>query len=147
MRSASDEQREANDLLRAELLASGTLDLKSLRLLRGDADTDSTWAWVQRQGKGVLAVVGADGALYPAFQFNDAGGLRAELADHTRLLQEAGLGPWQTWAWLTSPAALLSGAVPTALLRENPGRVATAVNRLAARSGDGAATPDHPPEN
>jgi hypothetical protein len=135
-------QRQASEDTRARLLASGALDRASLRVLRGDAVAALTDGWIAEQGSRLLVVDVPDGSRYPLFQFMGSGDLRAELAPHVAHLQQAGLGSWQTWAWLTTPAALLSGDVPEAVLATDPSRGVRAVKRLANRlreAGDLAA--------
>lgn len=128
-----DGQQSANEALHAALLASGTLDSGSLLERRRDPDLATTLTWIEQQGARLLAVTTPGGPVYPSFQFTEDGELVPELAEHVRTLQDAGLGPWQTWAWMTTPATLLSGNVPATALATEPERVSNAVRRMAQR--------------
>jgi hypothetical protein len=66
---------------------------------------------------------------------DDTAGTREELRAQ---LEDAGLGPDQTRAWLDSPAALLSGLVPSEAITDpaTAGRAREAVARLIGRLGD-----------
>ncbi|KQP83543.1 hypothetical protein ASF35_00665 [Aeromicrobium sp. Leaf291] len=117
----------------ARLLESGALDLEALRSRRDDSSIATTAAWARSQGSAVLVLVDAGGPVYPAFQFTDTGDLRPELSPHVALLRDAGLSPWMTWAWLTEPAALLSGHIPEQVLVSDPRGGGRAVQRRADR--------------
>ena len=54
----------------------------------------------------------------PAFQLDDAGEVRDELFAVLEPLLAAGVEPWRTWIWLTTPAGLLGGAVPHEAARD-----------------------------
>jgi hypothetical protein len=129
----ADERRRRNDAVHVQLLQSGTVGLRSLSGLRGDLVLAVTIAWVQEQAHSLLSVRHAGEMRYPTFQLTSDGQLRPELARHLRTLRHAGLGAWQTWAWMTTPTALLSGDVPVDVVVTNPGRVDLAVKRLTAR--------------
>jgi hypothetical protein len=119
--------------LQARLLESGALDPEALRARRDDPNIALAAAWAQTQGSAVLVVDNAGVPSYPAFQFTDTGDLRPELAPHVAILQDAGLSPWMTWAWLTEPVASLSGDIPEQVLVSNPRRAGRAVQRQADR--------------
>ncbi|KQX75902.1 hypothetical protein [Aeromicrobium sp. Root472D3] len=125
--------RQASRDMQARLLESGVLDLEALRSQRRDPNTAATADWARTQGSAVLVLADAGGPVYPTFQFTDTGDLRPELATHVAVLQDAGLSPWMTWAWLTEPVALLSGDIPEQIMVTNPRRVGRAVQRYADR--------------
>jgi hypothetical protein len=129
----TDGRGENANALRSHLLATGTFDAPSLGKLRGDRDIASTIKWVEEQNGGVLVLHVGGTPAYPAFQFTTHGGVRPEIEPHIRTLQHAGLGAWQTWAWLATPAGLLSGEVPAQILVTDPARGTAAVHRLASR--------------
>jgi hypothetical protein len=55
--------------------------------------------------------------LVPTFQLDAAGEVRTELLTVLEPLLVA-VDPWRAWIWLTSPAALLGGAVPHEAARD-----------------------------
>lgn len=129
--------------LKIQLLRTGVLDEHELFEVRRDISPTATSTWAQRQGTRILAVETAHGRVYPALQFTQAGDLRPELTSTCAILQDAGLSAWMTWAWLTSPTTLLSGAVPARVLVEDPARGTSAVRRYAERvreEGSGTST-------
>ena len=82
----------------------------------------------------LLAVPTELALLVPAFQLDDAGEPRADLAPLVEPLLAAGTDPWRVWGWLTQPAALLGGQVPAeaAADPETAEVAAHAARRLAA---------------
>ena len=56
--------------------------------------------------------------LVPSFQLDAGGQVREELLTVLEPLLAAGIDPWRAWIWLTSPAALLGGAVPHEAARD-----------------------------
>ena len=82
----------------------------------------------------LLAVPTELALLVPAFQLDDAGEPRADLAPLIEPLLAAGTDPWRVWGWLTQPAALLGGQVPAeaAADPETAEVAAHAARRLAA---------------
>ena len=86
---------------------------------------------MRQHGTALLAVVGPQGVVYPAFQFTDAGDVRAELVSHVATLHDAGATPWIVWRWLTEPVSLLSGEIPHEVMRTDPRRAAIATERYA----------------
>ena len=133
MTDPTEKWRQAFRDLQARLLESGAMDLEALRSRRRDPNTAATADWARTQGSAVLVLAHADGPVYPSFQFTDTGELRPELAPHVAVLQDAGLSPWMTWAWLTGPAALLSRDIPEQVVASSPRRVERAVRRYADR--------------
>ena len=130
--------------LRRELLRTPTHDYASLAELRGASVNATRFQVVKAAGAHELLVVvsGAD-TLVPAFQLDAAGQVREELRPVLRALLGAGMDPWNVWAWLTQPAALLGGDVPEQLAAdpEEAALVAHAAKRLADRV---TADPDAP---
>lgn len=51
-------------------------------------------------------------AIIPAFQLDNAGEPRGDLAPLLAVLLPAGVDGWELWTWLTSPTSLLSGDIP-----------------------------------
>ncbi len=82
----------------------------------------------------LLAVPTELALLVPAFQLDDAGEPRVDLAPLIEPLLAAGTDPWRVWGWLTQPAALLGGQVPAeaAADPESAAIAAHAARRLAA---------------
>jgi hypothetical protein len=109
------------------------MDVDALRSRRRDPNTAAAAEWARTQRTAILVLAHADGPVYPTFQFTDTGDLRPELAPHVAALQDAGLSPWMTWAWLTEPVALLSGDIPEQVVASSPRRVERAVQRYADR--------------
>jgi hypothetical protein len=65
-----------------------------------------------------LLLVGHEGAiLVPTFQLDESGEVRTELLTVLEPLL-ASVDPWRAWIWLTSPVALLGGAVPHEAARD-----------------------------
>lgn len=130
--------------VRRELLASPTHDYASLAELRGASENATRFAVTKAAAAHELLVVASgERTLVPAFQLDAAGHVRAELVDVLRPLLAAGMAPWNAWAWLTQPVALLGGEVPERLAAdpEEAPLVAHAATRLARRV---AADPDAP---
>lgn len=133
--SLSQATREAAH--RQRLLQTPTYTYEDLRLLRGDASIGATRTAVSRMvDRRLLFTVPVANrrVVVPAFLLNDEGRPRPELTPILAPLVDAGVGSWQIWTWLTSPTALLSGAVP-ADLAGDPGtapRAAAAAGRFAA---------------
>jgi len=134
---ASLDQARRQAAVRITLLQTPVYTYETLREVRGDSNASATRTAMSRAraaGK-VFTVTHDANTLLPAFQFDDTGHPRPELADLIRPLTEAGMGPWQLWAWLTQRAALLSGLVPEQAAGdpETAARAAQAARRMAAR--------------
>jgi hypothetical protein len=125
-----EQQRRWRDEHFRELIASGVHDVESLRVLRGDATVAVMLVWVRRQGARLLVVPLNGVPVFPTFQFDDRGELRAELSGHVEALQEADFSPWQTSSWLVSPTGQLSSGVPAEMVVSHPVRAAKAVQRM-----------------
>jgi hypothetical protein len=99
--------------VRAALLDGGWLDYAGVAQLRGVSENAARFALHKAAERhGVLLVQHGDRTLVPAFQLDDDGQVRSELAPVLEPLLASGADPWRTWAWLTTPAGLLGGAVP-----------------------------------
>ncbi|WP_067436149.1 hypothetical protein [Nocardioides jensenii] len=99
--------------VRAELVASPTHTYDSLAELRGATVNATRFAVHKGQAEHSMLVVADDGStLIPAFQLTDSGDVRPELDALLKPLLAAGMDPWNAWAWLTQPVALLGGLVP-----------------------------------
>ena len=123
--------------VRAALLASPAHTYASLATVRGASENATRFAVHKAAERGALLVVPHEGGvLVPAFQLDDAGELRAELAPVLAPLLAARMDPWQVWSWLTQPAGLLGGAVPHEAVRDpdEAGIVRHAAVRLAERA-------------
>ena len=72
-------------------------------------------------------------AIIPAFQLDNAGEPRGDLAPLLSVLLPAGVDGWELWTWLTSPTSLLSGDIPEVVAAANVDRALTAPQRFAAR--------------
>ena len=105
--------------LRAALLDGGWLDYAGVAALRGVSENAARFAVHKAAERRTLLLVQEQGrTLVPRFQLDDAGEVRTELLAVIEPLIAARVDPWRTWIWLTSPAALLAGAVPHELARD-----------------------------
>lgn len=103
---------------RQELLDGGWLDYAGVAALRGVSTNAARFAVHKAAERRTLLVVGHEGAiLVPTFQLDDTGEVRTELLTVLEPLL-ASVDPWRAWIWLTSPAALLGGAVPHEAARD-----------------------------
>ena len=110
-------RREAR--LRQELLDGGWLDYEGVAARRGVSENAARFALHKAaERRTVLLVQHEGGTLVPAFQLDDAGEVRDELLAVLEPLLAAGVEPWRTWIWLTTPAGLLGGAVPHEAARD-----------------------------
>ncbi|WP_028656444.1 hypothetical protein [Nocardioides sp. J9] len=126
--------------VRAALLASPCHTYASLAEVRGTSENAARFAVHKAAGRNALLVVPHEGGtLVPAFQLTDAGELRDELAPVLEPLLAARMDPWQVWAWLTQPAALLGGAVPHEAVRDE--EEAAIVRHAAVRLAEVSAAP------
>ena len=104
-------------LARAALLEGGWLDYAAVGRLRGVSENAARFALHKAAERRAVLLVQHDVAtLVPSFQLDAAGKVRDELLTVLEPLLAAGIDPWRTWIWLTSPAGLLGGAVPPRLL-------------------------------
>lgn len=105
--------------VRQSLLAGGWLDYAGVGRLRGVSENAARFALHKAaQRRGVLLVQHEGGTLVPAFQLDGTGQVRDELLAVLEPLLAAGVDPWRAWIWLTTPAALLGGAVPHEAARD-----------------------------
>ena len=105
--------------VRQSLLDGGWLDYAGVARRRGVSENAARFALHKAaERRGVLLVQHEGGTLVPAFQLDDAGEVREELLAVIEPLLAAGVDPWRAWIWLTTPAALLSGAVPHEAARD-----------------------------
>ena len=103
---------------RQELLDGGWLDYAGVAALRGVSTNAARFAVHKAAERRTLLVVGHEGAiLVPTFQLDEAGEVRTELLTVLEPLL-ASVDPWRVWIWLTSPVALLGGAVPHEVARD-----------------------------
>ncbi|KRF19968.1 hypothetical protein ASG90_19775 [Nocardioides sp. Soil797] len=127
-------QRRAR--VRAELVESEWFTYETLAELRGESVNAARFAVHKANADNTLLLVVNDAStLIPAFQFTAGGDVRPEVEGLLRPLLAAGMDPWNAWAWLTHPAALLGGLVPeqAAADPEEAELVAHAATRLAER--------------
>ncbi|GAA5108241.1 hypothetical protein GCM10023339_07060 [Alloalcanivorax gelatiniphagus] len=105
--------------LRQELLDGGWLDYAGVAALRGVSENAARFALHKAAGRRTVLLVQHEGAtLVPSFQLDDAGEVRGELLTVLEPLLAAGVDPWRAWIWLTTPAGLLSGAIPHEAARD-----------------------------
>ncbi|WP_431241016.1 hypothetical protein ACQ86B_28325 (plasmid) [Mycolicibacterium aichiense] len=130
---ASLAQAQRLAMHRDALLATPVLTHASLRELRGDSRESSTRTSLSRRKDAheVFTITHHGRTLVPAFQLDDHGEPRAELRPILEALVGGGVQGWSLWTWLTTPASLLSGAVPERLARTAPERVLRAARRFA----------------
>jgi len=122
--------------LREELVASAWFTYASLAELWQVSDASARFRVTKAANAGTLLTVPTELALLvPAFQLDEAGEVRADLAAPLAALLGAGTDPWLVWSWWTTPAALLSGEVPQEAVRDplRRGDVDHAARRLAGR--------------
>jgi hypothetical protein len=123
---------------RAELLTGEWLTYESLAARRSASVEATRFAVHRGADEHRLLVVTAEArVVVPAFQLDDQGAPRADLAPVLAPLLAAGLDPWRVWGWLTGPAALLGGQVPEQAVRDEgeAALVVHAARRLAGRVG------------
>jgi hypothetical protein len=105
--------------VRAALLDGGWLDYAGVGRLRGTSENAARFALHKAaERRSVLLVQHEGRTLVPAFQLDQDGQVRTELLGVLEPLLASGEDPWRTWAWLTTPAALLGGAVPHEAARD-----------------------------
>ena len=99
--------------VRAALLDGGWLDYAGVARLRGVSENAARFALHKAAERRAVLLVQHEGTtLVPSFQLDHDGQVRSELLTVLEPLLATGLDPWRTWIWLTTPAALLGGAVP-----------------------------------
>jgi hypothetical protein len=104
---------------RAALLDDGWVDYAAVGRLRGVSENAARFALHKAAERRAVLLVAHDGAtLVPSFQLDPQGQVRVELLTVLEPLIAAGVDPWRAWIWLTSPAALLGGAVPHEAARD-----------------------------
>lgn len=147
LRSQGDEPEHAVPLpllqlarqarVRAALLETEVHTYESLAALRGTSIDATRFAVHKQASERHLLVLADEGGrtIVPAFQLDEAGDVRPDLARALTPLLAAEMDPWRLWAWLTQPAALLGGAVPAEAIRdpEETEIVVRAATHLAAR--------------
>ena len=105
--------------VRQSLLDGGWLDYAGVGRLRGTSENAARFALHKAaQRRGVLLVQHEGGTLVPTFQLDATGQVRDELLAVLEPLLAAGVDTWRAWIWLTTPAALLGGAVPHEAARD-----------------------------
>jgi hypothetical protein len=104
---------------RAALLDGGWLDYAGVGRLRGLSENAARFALHKAAERRAVLLVQHEGTtLVPTFQLDADGQVRAELLTVLEPLLAAGVDPWRAWIWLTTPAALLGGAVPAEAARD-----------------------------
>ncbi len=110
-------RREAR--ARAALLDGGWVDYAEVGRLRGVSENAARFALHKAADRRAVLLVQHDGAtLVPDFQLGPDGQVRDELLGVLEPLLAAGVDPWRAWIWITSPVALLGGAVPHEAARD-----------------------------
>lgn len=118
---------------RNALLATPFHTYKSLSEQRDSSESNTrTWVARRRQAHQLFTVDHGGRTLIPAFQFDEHGKLRAELAPILAALAHGGVRDWSLWTWLTSPTSFLSGEVPERTATTDPARALRAAQRFAA---------------
>jgi hypothetical protein len=123
--------------VRAALLDGGWVDYAEVGRLRGISENAARFALHKAaERRSVLLVQHEGRTLVPSFQLDEDGQVRSELVAVLEPLLASRTDPWRTWAWLTTPAALLGGAVPHEAARdpEELPLVQHAAVRLAERA-------------
>ena len=104
---------------RAALLDGGWLDYAAVGRLRGVSENAARFALHKAAERRAVLLVQNEGAtLVPVFQLDPHGQVRDELLTVLEPLLAAPIDPWRVWIWLTTPAALLGGAVPHEAARD-----------------------------
>jgi hypothetical protein len=105
--------------VRASLLDGGWLGYAEVGRLRGVSENAARFALHKAADRRtVLLVQHEGGTLVPAFQLDATGEVRVELLPVLEPLLAARVDPWRAWIWLTTPAALLGGAIPHEAARD-----------------------------
>ena len=118
---------------RNSLLATPFHTYTSLSEQRDSSESNTrTWVARRRQAHKVFTVDHDGRTLIPAFQFDEHGELRTDLAPILAELAQGGVRDWSLWTWLTSPTSFLSGEVPERIATTDPARALRAAQRFAA---------------
>lgn len=130
---ASQRQLQRSAALRKRLLKeNGAATYASLAGLREDKESSvRTWVSRERRRNELFTVKLKGQTLIPSVQLTETGKLNPLIAELVRPLLQAGLDSWSLWAWLTSPAGLLSGEIPAEVAATNMKRAHTAATRYA----------------
>lgn len=131
---ASLEQARRMAAVRDRLLATPAFTYDTLAELRNDATVSATRTWVSRRrdAREMFTVSDHQRTVIPAFQFDETGRLRDELAPLIGTLVDAGVDGWPLWLWLTSTTGWLSGAIPEQVAATDPARALFAAQRFVA---------------
>jgi hypothetical protein len=119
---------------RNALLATPFHTYASLSEQRGDSSESNTRTWVarRRHSRKLFTVDHEGRTLIPAFQFDEHGELRAELAPMLSALADGGVQGWSLWTWLTTPTSYLSGEIPERVASADSARALRAAQRFTA---------------
>lgn len=118
---------------RNALLATPFHTYKSLSEQRDSSESNTrTWVARRRQAHRLFTVDHDGRTLIPAFQIDEDGKLRTELAPILAALAQGGVRDWSLWTWLASPTSFLSGEVPERIATTDPARALRAAQRFAA---------------
>ncbi len=94
-------------------------DYAEVGRLRGVSENAARFALHKAADRRAVLLVQNDAAtLVPPSSSTRTGQVRQELLTVLEPLLAARIDPWRTWIWLTSPAALLGGAVPHEAARD-----------------------------
>ena len=105
--------------LRESLLDGGWCSYAEVGRLRGVSENAARFAVHKAAERRALLLVQHEGTtLVPSFQLDAEGQVRTELLVVLEPLLASGVDPWRAWIWLTTPAALLSGAIPHEAARD-----------------------------
>ena len=105
--------------LRESLLDGGWCSYAEVGELRGVSENSARFAVHKAtERRAILLVQHEGGTLVPSFQLDADGQVRTELLVVLEPLLASGVDPWRAWIWLTTPAALLSGAIPHEAARD-----------------------------
>ena len=105
--------------LRESLLDGGWCNYAEVGELRGVSENSARFAVHKAaERRAILLVQHEGGTLVPSFQLDADGQVRTELLVVLEPLLASGVDPWRAWIWLTTPAALLSGAIPHEAARD-----------------------------
>ena len=129
---AALEQARKLAQLRNRLMSTPAYSYETLAEVRHEPSIASLRTWVsrRRQAHQLFTVSDPPRVVLPAFQFDEAGQLRPELAPLLSVLMSAAVDGWSLWAWLTTPSSLLSGEVPERVAVVDPARALRAAQRF-----------------